>query len=57
MAIAKKHNELFVEDKAKPILLKDLPQDVANLILRVRDEAHRFAIAYHKKLRVKRLIG
>ena len=53
MALAKRKNELFLENQLKPILLKDLPQETANLILQIRDEAHRFAITYHKKLRSK----
>lgn len=57
MAIAKKNNELFVENRKKPLLLKDLPRPVFNLILQLRDEAHRFAISYHKKLRKKGLLG
>ena len=56
-ALAKKHNELFVEGEEKPILLKDAPKDLANLILRIRDEAHRFAIAYHKRLRRSNLLN
>lgn len=56
MALAKKHNELFIEGKKKPVLLKPLPQETSDLILRLRDEAHRFAISYHKKLRFKNLI-
>lgn len=54
-ALAKKHNELFIEGRKKPILLKNCPQDVANLILRLRDEAHRFSRAYHHHLRSKTL--
>jgi excinuclease ABC subunit C len=48
-ALAKKHNELFIGKK--PLLLKDMPRETSNLILQLRDEAHRFAITYHKKLR------
>jgi len=55
--LAKRHNELYLENRAKPVLLKSLPQETANLILRIRDEAHRFAIAYHKKLRSKHLLS
>jgi excinuclease ABC subunit C len=57
MSIAKKHNELFIENKKKPLLLASLPRPVYNLILQLRDEAHRFAITYHKKLREKSLLG
>lgn len=51
MAIAKRKNKLFVEGQKKPLLLKNLPREVFNLILQLRDEAHRFALSYHKKLR------
>jgi len=51
LAIAKKKNELFIEGQKKPILLKTLPREIFNLILELRDEAHRFAISYHRKLR------
>jgi excinuclease ABC subunit C len=51
MAIAKKHNELFVEDRKKPILLKTMPRQTFNIVLQMRDEAHRFAQSYHHKLR------
>ena len=56
MAIAKKRNELYMEEKEKPVLLKKLPREVFNLILQLRDEAHRFAISYHRKLREKDLL-
>ncbi len=49
-ALAKKNNELFI-GKKKPLLLKNLSKDISNLILQLRDEAHRFAITYHKRLR------
>ncbi|MDI6883319.1 MAG: UvrB/UvrC motif-containing protein [Patescibacteria group bacterium] len=56
MALAKKKNELYLENQRNSILLKNLPQEVANLILHLRDEAHRFAIKYHRKLRKKAFI-
>lgn len=55
MALAKRKNKLFFENKT--ILLKNLPKETSNLILRIRDEAHRFALKYHKKLREKKLYG
>jgi excinuclease ABC subunit C len=51
IALAKKKNELFIEGKKKPVLLKNLPREIFNLILQLRDEAHRFARKYHLKLR------
>lgn len=66
LSIAKRLKELFIEGpplpicqkangvgagKPKKILLKTLPQEIFNLIIGLDDEAHRFAISYHKKLR------
>lgn len=57
MALAKKENKLFIEGKKEPILLKKLPREISNLILRLRDESHRFAIFYHKNLRLRTLFS
>ncbi len=56
ISLAKRKNELFVEGRKKPVLLKTMPREIFNLILQLRDEAHRFAIAYHHKLRIKTLL-
>ena len=49
----KREEEIFVEGAHESILLsKD--SDALKLIQRIRDEAHRFAITYHRKLRGKR---
>ena len=56
MAIAKKKNELYMEGRKNPVLLKTLPREMFNLILQLRDEAHRFAISYHRKLRERELL-
>jgi len=53
VALAKKENKLYIEGKKKPVLLKKLPREIFNLILQLRDEAHRFALSYHRKLREK----
>ena len=55
VALAKKENKLYIKGKEKPLLLKNLPREIFNIFLQVRDEAHRFALSYHKKLRVKAL--
>ena len=57
VSIAKRNKELFIEGRKKPILLKTLPQEIYNLILQLDDEAHRFAINYHKKLRKNSLLA
>ncbi|WP_422443668.1 excinuclease ABC subunit UvrC [Thermoanaerobacterium sp. DL9XJH110] len=53
IALAKEFEHIFVEGKDDPIIL---PRDSEALYLlqRVRDEAHRFAISFHRKLRSKR---
>ena len=51
--LAKRHEELFVVDSKEPIRLGRRSQGLY-LVQRVRDEAHRFAITYHRNLRAKR---
>jgi excinuclease ABC subunit C len=55
ISIAKGKQELLIEDKAK-LSLKELPKEIYNLVKHLDDEAHRFAITYHKKLRKKTLL-
>lgn len=56
ISIAKGRQELFIENHKKPIPLKELPQEIFNLIKNLDDEAHRFAVTYHKKLRKQNLL-
>ena len=53
--LAKRNEELFVKDMEEPIVLPRTSQALF-LVQRVRDEAHRFAITYHRKLRAKRSV-
>ena len=50
--LAKREEEIFVQDMDEPILLPRT-SEALYLVQRVRDEAHRFAITYHRKLRGK----
>ncbi len=50
--LAKRQEELFVKDMSEPIVLPRTSQALY-LVQRVRDEAHRFAISYHRKVRTK----
>ena len=50
--LAKQNEELFVQDLADPIVLPRTSQALY-LVQRIRDEAHRFAITYHRNLRSK----
>jgi len=56
-SIAKKYNKLYIEGHKEPLLLENLPREIFNLVLQLRDESHRFAITYHKKLRKKGLLS
>jgi excinuclease ABC subunit C len=52
LGLAKQREEIFVPDQREPIVL--LPTSpVLHLVQHIRDEAHRFAIAYHRRLRSK----
>lgn len=52
ISIAKEHEHVYLESRKLPVRLP--PGTRALLLLqRVRDEAHRFAIAYHRKLRAQ----
>ncbi len=55
VSLAKKHEEVFLPKQSKPVIL---PRNSSALFLfqRIRDEAHRFAITYHRKLRSKAMI-
>jgi excinuclease ABC subunit C len=50
--IAKEREELFQPDRSDPIVLPPTSQALY-LVQRIRDEAHRFAITYHRDLRRK----
>ena len=56
VSIAKKEENIYTKGKVVPIKLKS-DKPALNLIRRVRDEAHRFAISYHHLLHRKRIIG
>jgi excinuclease ABC subunit C len=53
IGLAKEFEHIFVEGKDDPIILPR-NSEALYLVQRVRDEAHRFAITFHRKLRDKR---
>lgn len=55
VSLAKKHEEVFLPKQSNPVIL---PQNSSALFLfqRIRDEAHRFAITYHRNLRSKTMV-
>ncbi len=50
--LAKEREELFLPGRTEPVLLAPTSQALY-LVQRLRDEAHRFAITYHRDLRAK----
>ena len=52
ISLAKKLEEVFVTSKNTPILLKYGSAEL-KLLQRIRDEAHRFAITFHRQVRTK----
>jgi excinuclease ABC subunit C len=53
--LAKRFEELFVPRQAAPVVLPRRSQALY-LVQRIRDEAHRFAITYHRDVRGKRAL-
>ena len=55
VGLAKEREEIFVPDRPEPILLPRGSQGLF-LVQRIRDEAHRFALQYHRRLREKKTL-
>jgi excinuclease ABC subunit C len=56
VGLAKQREELFLPDQPDPILLPQTSQGLF-LVQRIRDEAHRFAITYHRQKRDQRAVA
>ena len=54
VSLAKQEEEIFMPGRAEPLRLA-VGSQARYLVQHVRDEAHRFAIGYHKALRAKRI--
>ena len=55
VSLAKRNEEVFLPNQSEPVIL---PRNSSALFLfqRIRDEAHRFAITFHRKLRSQSMI-
>lgn len=53
ISLAEREEEVYLPNQSEPVVLPKNSQAL-KLLQRVRDEAHRFAISYHRKLREKR---
>jgi len=56
IGLAKEFEEIFIPQSSKPIIIPKNNEGL-QLLQRVRDEAHRFAVTYHRKLRSKAIEG
>lgn len=54
-ALAKREEEIFFPDREAPVRL-DRRDRALHLLQRIRNEAHRFAVRYNRKLRTRRTI-
>ena len=54
-SLAKQFEEVFVPGKSDPVIIKR-NSEALYMLQRLRDESHRFAVEYHRKLRGKRMI-
>jgi excinuclease ABC subunit C len=55
VSLAKQREEVYRGDALEPLIL-DPTSPALHTLQKIRDEAHRFAITYHKKLRSRRTI-
>jgi excinuclease ABC subunit C len=53
ISLAKKREEIFLPGESEP-LITDREQPGVQLLRRVRDEAHRFAVSFHRQQRLKK---
>jgi excinuclease ABC subunit C len=56
IGLAKRLEEVFVPEEGEPLAIPRTSSSL-RLLQQVRDEAHRFAITYHRKLRMKRILN
>lgn len=56
ISLAKRTNILYTNTFKNPISLDNLDNIAKITILRIKDETHRFAIKYHRKLRKKKIL-
>jgi excinuclease ABC subunit C len=52
ISIAKKEELIFIPKREKPVTV---PENALNLVRKVRDESHRFAVSFQRQRRLKRM--
>ncbi len=54
IGLAKRNEEVFLPGRSEPVII-DRHRPALRLLQALRDEAHRFAISYHRQLRLRRV--
>ncbi len=55
VSLAKREEEVFKPNQSEPVIFP-LKSPALHMFQRIRDEAHRFAVTYHKQLRSKNML-
>ena len=55
ISLAKKREEIFLPEQSEPLIGGDPERAGVQVLRRLRDEAHRFAITFHRKKRSQRM--
>ena len=55
ISLAKKREEIFLPEQSEPLISGDPERAGVQMLRRLRDEAHRFAITFHRKKRSQRM--
>ncbi len=56
-SLAKRLEEIYLPEHPQPLPTQNLGQATKHLFQAVRDEAHRFAISYHRKLHRQKILS
>jgi excinuclease ABC subunit C len=56
ISLAKRNEEIYIPKKATPFPTKNMPEDLKFFFQQIRNEAHRFAITFHRNLRAKNFL-
>lgn len=56
VALAKREEELYFPNRKFPVRLDSLPSEAQRFFKHIRDEAHRFAVRFHRQRRRKALL-
>lgn len=55
ISLAKKREEIFLPEQSEPLISGDPERSGVQVLRRLRDEAHRFAITFHRQKRSQRM--